>query len=918
MAQQNINLGTANGQNGDFVRVAWDKAEDNFTELYNLQDFNDRIISGGFVNTVGLTFNVVINSYVKNGLVLPSTVSSISQTLTLADADPVNNRFDVIVVNEDETITVVQGISAVSPAKPIINSGTSLEVTTVYVAAGATTAVLLSNVRVYDENAGDPTEWNSSESTGGTRIELASAVGGEASLNSICVKTSWNRGDYFAFTGTTPILLSTVNSIAFSIKKQSLLDLDMFIAIYNGTTLVSRIHLYQDNYGLEQANSSSYQNIIISRNEFPYLFTEENFDTIRFISSELQEVVPTNNADIFLDDVKISVGNSVPSITGQIPTLDQVLFAGNTSTGNITTQGYTSTGTRLGGDLVVTLGDYDGEGNGTKLIIDDSTGVSEFTSSLGINGFLQIEQSGFKNKLRTPLLTADRVQDYQDKNGIIALLDDVTGAAANTFQEVLDAGNKAQSTNNFNSFEFNLTEGGSAANVNLFTSVGGAGTQGSGMYFTENFLTLYSAPNDSSNNSSLDLSSDWTARMFGSQGVYFNKRYDLGGAVDANTGRGYFFQGNTDLTSNPTGDTMSYGEFDFSAIQAGVGANANQVYSFPNKSGTVSLTNDLISKQDLLLSGTNIKTINGTTILGSGDIVITTDSTELLLDSSEITTSRVALVADADGLNNSVSAANVVITVNSDIDTLPIGSILLYKQSGAGSVTLKAGTGNLVNTPGQTYNVDDTITIRKISTNTWEFLNPPTLNAGVGAEILLTSSEITISRAALATDADGLNNSTSATDITITINSDIDSLPIGSILLYKQSGAGNVIVAQGTATTLANSPKQTNTLDETITLRKIGASAWEYLNPPVLGVGYDDTAIQAEVDLNTAKVGITAQQASDITTNNGKVGVTTEEANTIDSEPIGDEAQVLQVVSMTQAQYDLITPVGTTFYIING
>ena len=33
---------------------------------------------------------------------------------------------------------------------------------------------------------------------------------------------------------------------------------------------------------------------------------------------------------------------------------------------------------------------------------------------------------------------------------------------------------------------------------------------------------------------------------------------------------------------------------------------------------------------------------------------------------------------------------------------------------------------------------------------------------------------------------------------------------------------------------------------------------------------YDDTTIQAEVDLNTAKVGITTQQANDITTNNAK------------------------------------------------
>ena len=76
--------------------------------------------------------------------------------------------------------------------------------------------------------------------------------------------------------------------------------------------------------------------------------------------------------------------------------------------------------------------------------------------------------------------------------------------------------------------------------------------------------------------------------------------------------------------------------------------------------------------------------------------------------------------------------------------------------------------------------------------------------------------------------------------------------------------------------------------------------------------------IQTEVDDNTAKVGVTAQMVSDINTNNLKVGVTTEEANTIDSEPIGNESQVLQVVSISQANYDLITPVATTLYVING
>lgn len=93
---------------------------------------------------------------------------------------------------------------------------------------------------------------------------------------------------------------------------------------------------------------------------------------------------------------------------------------------------------------------------------------------------------------------------------------------------------------------------------------------------------------------------------------------------------------------------------------------------------------------------------------------------------------------------------------------------------------------------------------------------------------------------------------------------------------------------------------------------------------------------------------ITSQQASDITTNNAKVGITFNErlaivdnsakisfdsasstklngietgaeVNTIDSitsgEPTGSD-QVINVVSLTQEEYDLGTPVATTFYII--
>jgi len=86
-----------------------------------------------------------------------------------------------------------------------------------------------------------------------------------------------------------------------------------------------------------------------------------------------------------------------------------------------------------------------------------------------------------------------------------------------------------------------------------------------------------------------------------------------------------------------------------------------------------------------------------------------------------------------------------------------------------------------------------------------------------------------------------------------------------------------------------------------------------------------------EIAANTLKTGITTAQADEIAANTLKVtypsadssklaGIATgAEVNTIDSavagEPSGSDL-VLNVVSLTQAEYDAGTPVATTFYII--
>ena len=65
--------------------------------------------------------------------------------------------------------------------------------------------------------------------------------------------------------------------------------------------------------------------------------------------------------------------------------------------------------------------------------------------------------------------------------------------------------------------------------------------------------------------------------------------------------------------------------------------------------------------------------------------------------------------------------------------------------------------------------------------------------------------------------------------------------------------------------------------DETTT----GANTAARVGTNLVSIADDLIAKQSEIDLNTAKVGITTQQSTDITTNNAKVGITTHQSTDI-------------------------------------
>lgn len=76
------------------------------------------------------------------------------------------------------------------------------------------------------------------------------------------------------------------------------------------------------------------------------------------------------------------------------------------------------------------------------------------------------------------------------------------------------------------------------------------------------------------------------------------------------------------------------------SVKVVAGTNMSSSYS----NGTITLNADLSSKQDTLVSGTNIKTINNTSLLGSGDITISAEAGIFVCEYG-VTTSADALVA---------------------------------------------------------------------------------------------------------------------------------------------------------------------------------------------------------------------------------------------------------------------------------
>ncbi|MGV6830303.1 MAG: hypothetical protein ACWA5P_01915 [bacterium] len=258
----------------------------------------NRVLSGNVEWTgSGLDFVSTEITFSIDGQIYTSP----AQTITLNAADPTNPRIDVFAVDRDNGLVVIEGTPSATPSESTIDFGTQIRVSSVTVGVNATTPDNLSSQLVYDENAGEPTEWTLS---GDGVFDFASNE--DPAVNTLSIKgTSVANDNMFDCVNDSLISYLNYSALVLRIKNATATGSIKFaLQLLNGANVNGDVEVRDGFFGYDETNTTDYQTIIVPIANFN---NANDFDTIRFVFK------PDNTEDIFIDQVYLVQGISIPS-----------------------------------------------------------------------------------------------------------------------------------------------------------------------------------------------------------------------------------------------------------------------------------------------------------------------------------------------------------------------------------------------------------------------------------------------------------------------------------------------------------------------------------------------------------------------------------------------------------------------------
>lgn len=142
------------------------------TKLPTFQDIvsGNAILRGGIRFISGLTYEVWASSYIIDGFLYSDLISD---EVTLSAGDPTDPRIDVFIVRVTlgvSSIEVLQGTPDPNPVKPVPEFSTEVEVSFKLIPANAAVDPDVVLEDIYDENLGEPAEWDNTELMAGASL----------------------------------------------------------------------------------------------------------------------------------------------------------------------------------------------------------------------------------------------------------------------------------------------------------------------------------------------------------------------------------------------------------------------------------------------------------------------------------------------------------------------------------------------------------------------------------------------------------------------------------------------------------------------------------------------------------------------------------------------------------------------------
>ena len=411
------------------------------------------ILNGGVIPQSGLTSYVWGTKYIIDDALYNEAVNGF---VTHSTGDTSNSRIDVYVINNDASGTtsvgIVEGTPDVNPIKPNIDFLTQVEVGFKIVQSMETSFTGLTKTIIYDENLGNPTEWNNTI-TGGDPSYTGDTFSGSTAYN---VPTPSN----ITFNTPTPLVYGSDTTLVFAIKITATPTNTARgrVRLSDGSTNSNYLTINRTNsakYNIDWTMLNVWQTASIRLLDFKNLPSQ--IDTVKFLTIDTPSLI--------IDRIYLQGGSLTTSI-GEIPTKTSQLINDGED----------------GVNPFITALDITGNTGDTPALIYSGTSIYPTQGTNVSTGTYSTIGGGYNNTVT-------------DKNGTIA------GGSGNTVSSTYSYTGIYSSTigggvNNTNSGDYSTISGGRGNTIsggynstinggrdNTITS-GGTGSSVSGYYNT--------------------------------------------------------------------------------------------------------------------------------------------------------------------------------------------------------------------------------------------------------------------------------------------------------------------------------------------------------------------------------------------------------------------------------------------------